>query len=136
MCANHEINAPVFAQDILTIGYEIDPPIDESRSIDNDVKFPNVNEVAEKYELVDHAFMDRENIKSNDFDNDVASRSNEDDDVDSEDFEERNKSADSDGSLLLSDNEKVPIKRKHLTHFNIEYQRPYFSWGMIFADAS
>ena len=76
MCANHEINAPVFTQDMLTIGYEIDPPIDESRSIDNDVKFPNVNEVVEKYEVVDHAFMDRENIKSNDSHNDVAGRTN------------------------------------------------------------
>ena len=34
--ANHEIDAPVFAQDILAIGYEIDPPIDESGPTDND----------------------------------------------------------------------------------------------------
>ena len=34
---NHEIDALVFAQDILAIGYEIDPPIKESGPIDNGV---------------------------------------------------------------------------------------------------
>ena len=34
--ANHEVDASVFAQDILAIGYEIDPPIQESGPTDND----------------------------------------------------------------------------------------------------
>ena len=67
---NHEIDAPVFAQDISTIGYEIDPPIDESGPTDNDAQFPDVNEVAEDDE-----------VESNDPEDDVAGRSNEDDDA-------------------------------------------------------
>ena len=118
--ANHDINAPVFAQYILTIGYEIDPLIDEPGPIDNDVEFLDVNEVVKEDEVIEYAFMDRENIESNDLDDDVAGRSNEDDATDSEDSEERNESADSDGGLLLSDNEEVPVEIKHPTRFNIE----------------
>ena len=60
--ANHEIDAPVFAQDILTITYEIDPYIDESRPNDNDAQFPDINEGEEDDEFVDHAFMERKFI--------------------------------------------------------------------------
>ena len=79
--------------------------------------------------------MDNENIESNDYEDDVSSRSNEDDAANSEDFEERNESANSDGSLLLFDNEEVPIGRRHPARFNIEDQRPYFILGMTFANA-
>ena len=34
--ANHEIDAPVFAHDILAISYDIDPPIIESRPAKNE----------------------------------------------------------------------------------------------------
>ena len=122
---NHEIDAPLFAQDISTIGYEIDPPIYESGPTDNDAQFPDVNEVAEDDE-----------VESNDSEDDVTGRSNEDDDVDSEDFEERNESVDSDDSLLMSDYEEVLIEKKHQARFNIEDQRPYFSLGMTFANAA
>ena len=44
----------MFAQDILTIGYEIDPLIYELGPVNNDVEFPNVNEVGEEDEVVDH----------------------------------------------------------------------------------
>ena len=111
--ANHEIDALVFAQNILTIGYEIDPPIEESGPTDNDARFPSVNELAEDDE-----------VESNDSEYDVAGRSNEDDD------------ADSDDNLLMSDYEEVPIERKHPTRFNIEDQRPYFSLRMTFANAA
>ena len=55
--ANHEIDAPVFAQDMLVISYDIDPPITESRTTKNDAQFSDVNEVAEEYEVFYHAFM-------------------------------------------------------------------------------
>ena len=134
--ANHEIDAPVFAQDMLTIGYEIVPPIDEPVPIDNDAEFPNFNEVVEEDEVVDNVFMDRENIESNDFEDDVVGKSNEDDAANSENSKERNESANNDDNLLLSDNEEVPIERKHQTHFNIEDQIPYFNLGVTFANAS
>ena len=108
--ANHEIDALVFTQDMLTIGYEIDPPIDEPGPIDNDDEFPNVNEVVEEDEVVDNVFMDRENIESNDYEDDIVGRSNEDDAANSEDSKERNESANSDDNLLLSDNEEVLLK--------------------------
>ena len=56
--------------------------------------------------------MVRENIESNDFEDDAAGRSNEDDDADSEDPEERNESPYNDGSLLMSNYEEIHIKRK------------------------
>ena len=49
--AIHEIDAFVFAQDILTISYDIDLPIVELRPTENDVEFPNVNEVVEDDEV-------------------------------------------------------------------------------------
>ena len=65
--ANHEIDAPIFAQDMLTISYKMNPPIGESRPIENDVQFLNVNEVTEGYEVFYHAFMENEGIESNEF---------------------------------------------------------------------
>ena len=92
----------------MTIGYKINPPIDESGPIDNDVEFPDVNEVAKEDEVVDHAFMGWENIESNDSKDDAAN---------SEGSEERNESINNDDSLLLSNNEEAPIERKHLARF-------------------
>ena len=71
--ANHEIDAPVFAQDILAISYDIDPPIIESRPTENDAQFPDVNEVVEEYEVFYHAFMEKEGIESNKSEDDDAS---------------------------------------------------------------
>ena len=122
---NHEIDALVFAQNILAISYEIDPPIEESGSTDNDAQFLDINELAENDE-----------VESNDSEDDVAHKSNEDNDADSEESKEKNESANNDSSLLMSDYEEVPIERKHLAHFNIEDQRPYFSLGMAFANAA
>ena len=79
--------------------------------------------------------MDRETNEINDSKDDVVGRSKEDDVADNEVSEERNESADSDGSLLLSDNEEVHIERKHPARFNIEDQRSYFSLGVTFANA-
>ena len=78
--------------------------------------------------------MVRENIESNDSEDDAVGRSNEDDDADSEDPKERNESPYNDGSLLMSNYEEIHIKRKHLAHFNIKDQRPYFNLGMTFAN--
>ena len=99
----------------MATGNEIDPPIDESRPIDNDAL--DVNEVAKDDE-----------VESNDSEGDVAGRSNEDDDVDSEDSEERNESADSDDNLLMSNYEEVPIERKHLALFNIKDKDLTLAW--------
>ena len=127
--ANHEINDLVFAQDILIISYEIDPPIHETWPIDNGVEFPDVNEVAGEDEVVDHAFMDRENIESRDYEDDVASGNNEDAVADNDDFEERNKRVNNYGSLWLFDDDEVSVERKYPTRFNIKEQIPYFSLG-------
>ena len=104
----------------MTVGYEIDTPTVESRPTNNDAEFPDVDEVVEDDEVIDHAFMDRENIESDDSKDDVVGRSNEDDATCSEDSEERNESADSDDNLLFSDYEEIPIERKHPARFNIE----------------
>ena len=36
----------------------------------------------------------------------------------------------------MSNEKEVPIERKHLARFNVEDQRPYFSLGMTFANAT
>ena len=72
-------------------------------------------------EVFDHAFTEREGIESNEFEDDDVEEINEDD---------------SDDSFLMPDYENVPIERKHPTRFNIEDQRPYFSLGMTFANAT
>ena len=72
---NHEVDAPVFSQDILLINYDIDPPIDELEPIDNDAQFPDINEVVKDNEVVEddgvdfNAFMERGDIESNEYDN-------------------------------------------------------------------
>ena len=64
--ANHEVDALVFAQDILAINYEIDPPIDE---------VAEDNEVAEDDEVAYNSFMKMEDIESDKSEDDDAGRS-------------------------------------------------------------
>ena len=128
---NHEIDAPIFAQGILTISYEIDPPIAESRPTENDAQFPNVNEVAEEYEVFYHAFMEKEGIESNESEDDDVGLSES---ADSEDIEENNDDV-IDDTLLMYDDEEVPVERTHPARFNVKDQRHYFSLGMTFPNA-
>ena len=143
--ANHEVDALVFAQDILPINYEIDPPIVESVPFDNDAQFLDINEVSEGNEVVKddevayNAFMEREDIESNEFEDDDSGRSNAGNISESTDKSEdsnnevRNEN-DSDDNLLMDDDEEVLIERKHPSHVNVEDQRPYFSLGMTFVN--
>ena len=115
----------------MTIGYEIVPPITESRTTENDAQFPNVNEVAEEFEVFYHAFMEKEGIESNESENDDVGWSES---ADNEDSEESNEDAIND-ALLMSDDKEVPIERTHSAHFNVEDQRPYFILEMTFPNA-
>ena len=121
--ANHEIDSPVFAQDILTISYEIDPPIAESRPIENDVQFPDVTEVVEDDEVFYHAFMEREDNESNEPEDDDVGCSESVDIKDSNECDED----DIDGTLLMSIDEEVHIERTYPTRYNVDDQIPYFS---------
>ena len=104
-------DAPIFAQDILTINYEIDHPIAKSRPTKNDAQFLDVNEIAEDDEVFYHAFMEKEGIESNEFEVDDSGWIKS---TDSEDSKESNED-DTDGALLMSDDEEVPIERTHLS---------------------
>ena len=130
--ANHEIDVPVFTQDILAISYDIDPPITESRLTENDAQFPNANEVAEKYEVFYHAFMEKEGIESNEFEDDDVGWS---ENADSEDSKESNEDV-IDDTIIMYDDEEVLVERTHPTRFNVEDQRPYFSLGMTFPNTT
>ena len=79
-----------------------------------------------------HAFMVKEDIKSNESKDDVAGWSES---ADSEDFEESNEDA-IDDTIPMSDGEEVPVERTHPARFNVEYQRPYFILGMTFPNAA
>ena len=72
--------------------------------------------------------MEKEGIKSNDFENDDAGWSES---ADSEDFEESNEDV-IDDTILMSDDEEVPVERTYPACFNVEDQRPYLNLGMIF----
>ena len=115
----------MFTQDKLAINYEIDHPIDEVFVEDDKVAY--------------NSFMEREDLECNEYEDDDASRSNAEnisertDNSEDSNNEVRNKD-DSYGSLLMEDDEKVPIERKHPSCFNVEDQRPYFSLGMTFVN--
>ena len=121
--ANNEIDSPVFAQDILTISYEIDPPIAESRPIENDVQFLDVTEVVEDDEVFYHAFMEREDNESNEPEDDDVGCSESVDIKDANECDED----DIDGTLLMSIDEEAHIERTYPTRYNVDDQIPYFS---------
>ena len=98
----------------------------------NNAQFPDVNEVATNDEVFYHVFMEREGIESNEFEDDDVGWSES---TDSEDSEESNED-DINAILLMFDDEEVLVERTHPTHFYVEDQRPYFSLGMTFPNAS
>ena len=105
--ANREIDALVFAQDILTMSY--DPTLDESGATNEVNDHDNGNQLA--YNL-------NEDVEIN-F-NHSDRHANEEDNEDESD--------DNDGN-------EIPNERKELVCFNIDDQRPYFSLDMTFSNA-
>ena len=75
--------------------------------------------------------MEKEGIESNESEDYDAGWSES---VDNEDSEESNEDA-IDDTIMMFDDEEVPIERTRPALFNVEDQRPYFSLGMTFPNA-
>ena len=119
--ANHEIDAPIFAQDILAIGY--DSPLDESGATNEVNDHDDGNQPAYDLKEDDDALsIESEDVEIN--------YNHSDRDANKEDNEDE--SDDSDG---YNDGNDIPIERKEPIRFNVDNQRPYFSLGMTLSNA-
>ena len=124
--APHGIDAPVFTPDVSTVSYDLpQPAMDESIPNDNDTLNPDAepsNEPGDDVNEVDDVIMESEDSENDDYEEGSEDLS---DDIDY-----------SDACLGRSDDDVVPIERKHHGRFNVDDQRPSFSLGMTFSNAA